>query len=390
MILRSLYYALFATFVTSTASGYDSWTCRPSQHNTPYTVTGQTAPFFSVRLLNSDGSTATGYTSGISQTVELYSAVPGASIAGVVAAAFTGSTSCPTSCTTVVGSFSAPTGVSYLRQMSRCVGGMTQSSRQASSSFKFAWTAPAAQNGSVSVWAIVVGAGDTYVAISAAFTPAAVSVVSLSTTPTPTNPAGVSVSATPTPSPTSGVLTNSNTPTIASPPSITRVRTASNTPTATMLVSASPIPVSASPIPVSASPMPVSASPMPVSASPMPLSPTTSPMLAAGANYNPSSDALTTSSALSNVALIIAGSMAIVGILFMIYHCYQTRYNRMTKSKRPITITTSMPIALATQPNATFYKRTDGDDIWYVDSKTMQSSWTLPTGGVVVSEHPHV
>ena len=370
MMLRALLYSLFATVVSSTASGYDTWTCRPSQHNTPYTVSGQNAPFFSLRLLNSDGSTANGYTPGLTQTVELYAVATGAKIAGVVAAAFTGTTICPTSCNTVVGSFSAPTGVSYLRQMSRCTGGMTQSSRQSLSSFKFSWTAPSAQTIPVSVWAVVVGAGDTYVAVSSNFTQLVESVGNASNTPTPiasTSPTSTIVEVVPSTSSMPRAPSNTSTPL----PSPSRVRTPSTTPSVTPVVSSV---VNPSP---SSSPVAVAPSSSPA---PPPTSTSSSRAYGLGGNYNPPTDSSTTSSALSNAAVILASFMAVLVILCMIYHyCNKS----VKKSKQPITITTNMPGAVS---SSQFYKRTDGKDVWYVDSKTMESSWSLPRGAVIITE----
>jgi hypothetical protein len=67
----------------------------------------------------------------------------------------------------------------------------------------------------------------------------------------------------------------------------------------------------------------------------------------------------------------------------MIYHyCNKS----LKKSKQPITITTNMPEAVESSANRYFYKRTDGNESWYVDTKTMQSRWSLPAGAVVIAE----
>ena len=239
-MLLSVCLALLILGVNSTASGYDSWTCHPSQHNTPYTVSGATGPFFGIRLLGPNSTVVNTYTPGVQQTVELYSKVTGALIAGVTAAAFTGnSTVCPTSCSTAnsAGALAPAPSVSYLRSMSRCSGGVTQTSIQRSTSFKFTWTAPSNQSGPVTIWTIVVGAGDTYEAVSASFTGlylapvSPISVSSVSTTPT------VSVSSTlsivilsqthlPTPFPNS-------TARISTPTSMTTIGTATSTHTPT-------------------------------------------------------------------------------------------------------------------------------------------------------------
>jgi hypothetical protein len=91
---------------------------------------------------------------------------------------------------------------------------------------------------------------------------------------------------------------------------------------------------------------------------------------------------------LSNAAVIIAGSMAAVAILCTIYHCFQRKYNAIIKSKHPITITTNMPQTVTKENmfSGYFLKRTDGKDTWYVDTKTMESTWNLPAGGKVVVE----
>jgi hypothetical protein len=371
-------------------------------------VSGQTAPFFAIRLLNSNGSTDSGYTPGIAQTVELFSVVSAASIAGVTAAAFIGTTTCPRSCNTVVGSFSAPTGVSYLRQMSSCAGGMTQSSRQTLSSFKFSWTAPSMQTASVSFWAIVVGAGDTYVAVSGNFSSMAASAsATASATPTPSHSSQsnqsltLSPSATPTLSQISQSsqsnqstqpLTPSASPTPTSTTvevtltSITRVRTVSNIstarPTASPTSSVTPIP-SSSAVSRSLSPTPLALNPSPSSTS-SPLSPTPSSTPdGLWANYNPPSNSATTCVALSNAAVILAGSMAVVLVLCMLYHFFKSKYNTVKKSKQPITITTNMPEVISSR---FFYKRTDGNATWYVDTKTMQPSWSLPEDAVIIAE----
>ena len=241
-MLLGLCLALLILSVNSTASGYDSWTCRPSQHNTPYTVSGATGPFFGIRLLGPNNTVVNTYTPGVQQTVELYSKVTGAIIAGVTAAAFTGnSTVCPTSCSPAnsAGALGLATGT---RNMARCSGGLTQTGIQRATSFKFAWTAPSNQSSPVTIWAIVVGAGDTYEAVSASFTGLYVSPVSV----TPSPPVSVgSVSTTPTVSVSSTisiiVITQTRTPTafpnttarIPTPTGVTSTGTATSTGTLT-------------------------------------------------------------------------------------------------------------------------------------------------------------
>jgi len=367
-------------------------------------VSGQTAPFFAIRLLNSNGSTDSGYTPGIAQTVELYSVVTGASIAGVTAAAFIGTTTCPRSCNTVVGSFSAPTGVSYLRQMSSCAGGMTQSSRQALSSFKFSWTAPSNQTASVSFWAIVVGVGDTYVAVSGNFSSMAASASASATlTPSHSSQSNQSLTLSPSATPTLSQMSQSSqtnqstqplTPSASPTPtsttvevsvtSITRVRTVSNISTASASPTSSVTPIpSSSAVNRTSSPTPLALNPSPSPTS-SPLSPTSSSTPdGLWANYNPSSSSATTCVALSNAAVILAGSMAVVLVLCMIYHFFKSKYNTVKKSKQPMTITTTIPEVISSR---FFYKRTDGKDTWYVDTKTMQPSWLLPSGAVIITE----
>ena len=246
------------------SSGYSSWGCVPSSHNTPYKVSGKVAPFFAIRLLAADGTTMTGYTPGATQTVELYSAVAGAKIAGVTIAPFSGAvTSCPSSCSALSG---LSAGTAPLKSMSGCTGGLTQTSAQSSTSFKMNWVAPSTGT-TVSFWAVVVGSGDTYATVGAQF-PVAV-------TPSPTSTLTLSATATSTPTliatPT-GTGTSSQTPTSTGtslPSGASQSRTPSNTPsssvsdTATSTITPTSSPTSSGTPSALSDAMPITSSPIP-------------------------------------------------------------------------------------------------------------------------------
>ena len=325
---------------SSTASGYDTWTCRPSQHNTPYSVTGTgatgaTGPFFAIRLLGANNTETTMYTPGIAQTVELYSAVAGAKIAGVTAGVFTGNlTNCPSSCTSIASALTSPTGVNYLRAMSGCTGGMTQTSRQNSVSFKFGWTASSNQTGSVTVWTVVVGAGDTYEAVSARFSPwyvASASPVSTSTRisvvpsvnmsvtpplPSFTAPAQPSLTVPPQPSPPVPSIHSSTAPARPSVPYPTQAQPQPS------LTQAQPQP---SPTRSQAQP---SLTQPPPSVSIVPsFSPSRSPAFVYQAVPN-ESDATQQMTSLSIAAVIIAAVVGFLGVLFVMQTLYYRKKRR--------------------------------------------------------------
>jgi len=197
-MLRALCITLWASLAGSTASGYDSWTCNPSQHTKAFAAAGA----FGLRLLSPNSSIATGYMPGLQQTIELYSVVPSAKIAGVVAGAFTGArTACPSTCGSIAGYLTDSPGTTYSRPMSGCIGGMTHTSAQSLTLFKLAWTSPISQRGVVSIWIIIVGSGDTYEAISATYTDVAVS----------TSPISVHITVVPSATPTLNNTTFSTT-----------------------------------------------------------------------------------------------------------------------------------------------------------------------------------
>ena len=241
------------------SSGYSSWGCVPSSHNTPYKVSGKVAPFFAIRLLAADGTTMTGYTPGATQTVELY-AVVGAKIAGVTIAPFSGAvTSCPSSCSALSG---LSAGTAPLKSMSGCTGGLTQTSAQSSTSFKMKWAAPSTGT-TVSFWAVVVGSGDTYETVGAQFpvavTPSPTSTLTLSATPTSTptliaTPTGTGTSSqTPTSTGTSlpSGASQSGTPSNTPSSSLSDTPTSTITPTSSGTSSAlsDAMPITSSPIP---------------------------------------------------------------------------------------------------------------------------------------------
>jgi len=341
-MLRALCIALWASLAGSTASGYNSWTCRPSQHTTAYTVAGASAPFFGLRLLSPNNSIATGYTPGLSQTVELYSVVSGAKIAGVVAGAFTGAlTACPSACAsaTMAGPLTAFPGTTYSRPMSGCIGGMTHTSAQSSTSFKFAWTSPATQTGTVSVWTIVVGSGDTYEAISATYTGIFASSSTHTPTgiPTPTSIPIATGSDTPSATPTLG-NTVSLTTTVMGRRSHTPTPTPTSTPTSTAPLTLTPTSIV---IPTAAA-ITVTVTGTPVAVIPPPPNALTDPFAA--------NEFRTTQqfSPLNIAAVSIAGIFGLVGVVFVLYHLFQQKKRQpVTNSTKNESVITIMPSGLS-------------------------------------------
>ena len=318
-MLFGVCFALFVFGTNSTATGYDSWTCRPSQHNTPYTVTGATAPFFGIRLLGPNNTITNTYTPGFEQTLELYSAVTGAAIAGVTAAAFIGnSTVCPTSCSSAnsAGALSPAAGVTYLRNMTRCSGGVTQTGIQHATSFKFAWTAPSNQTGPVTIWTIVVGARDTYEAVSASFTGLYVVPVPATPTPSPVSVSSVSVS----PTLSIVVITQTRTPTaypnvtgrpsyIPTPTSMTSTGTATSTGTLT-------------------SDTPPTHSSFPSASSTLLLMSSNANILS---NFLPMSDTEKTWNSLSIAAVVVASVCGCIGVVYIGANLYRQKTRNKVK-----------------------------------------------------------